>query len=74
MLMQQFVETGRFPPSESILTKRGKETNAYIETEVKLEKWYEVGQIFVTLAAFALVFDILAKIWNMLLWPIRGWV
>jgi lysocardiolipin and lysophospholipid acyltransferase len=32
---------------------------------VRLGHWYEVGQIFVVLAAFALLANIGAKMWNL---------
>ena len=75
-LLQEFMETGRFPADAELTSKDGtgqtKADNGYIITEVQLERWYEVGQPFVTLAAVALIADILSKLWNMLLWPIRG--
>lgn len=71
-LMQCFLDTGRFPPNEIVTSTDGTKGAGYLETEVKLERWYEIGQIFVTLGAFAMVADVLAKIWNILLWPFRG--
>lgn len=75
-LIEQYVENGRFPAddghnSEGEPTTNGKPSSkvlkgaGFIETEAKLAHWYEIGQIFVVLAAFALVFNILAKIWNL---------
>lgn len=76
-LLQEFMDTGRFPADAELTIRNDvgqtKADNGYINTEVRLEKWYEVGQIFVTLAAVALIADILAKLWNMLLSPFRGW-
>ena len=57
-LLEQFYNTGRFPSDE---TKDG-----YIETEVRLQSWLEVGQIFVVLGALALVANVLAKLWEMM--------
>ena len=75
LLLQQFEDTGRFPVDAELAVANGtgqtKADAGYINTEVQLEKWYEVGQIFVTLAAFALIVDIVVKMWKMLLWPIR---
>ena len=76
-LLQEFMDTGRFPADAELASKNDvgqtKADNGYINTEVRLANWYEVGQVFVTLAAVALIADILAKLWNMLLSPLRGW-
>ncbi|KAK4690495.1 hypothetical protein P7C71_g6307, partial [Lecanoromycetidae sp. Uapishka_2] len=75
-LIEQYVENGRFPADEGHDAEgepamNGKANSkvakgaGFIETEVKLAHWYEIGQIFVVLAMFALVFNILAKIWNL---------
>ena len=75
-LLEQYVQNGRFPaddccdhPTE---VDYGGQTDSktlsgsgFIETEVKLAHWYEIGQIFVVLAAFGLVFNIGAKLWNL---------
>lgn len=37
----------------------------FIETEVRLARWYEIGQIFVFMLVYALVANILTKIWNL---------
>lgn len=76
-LLEQFVQNGRFPADEGyepitdppfangatnpVFTKGP----GFIETEVQLTHWYEMGQIFVVLAAFALLFNVGAKIWNL---------
>lgn len=62
-LLEQYYNTGRFPPDES---PKGGTSGEYIETEVKLQHWYEVGQIFVVLAALAMVANVLSKLWEML--------
>ena len=75
-LLEGYVQNGRFPAddghdSEGELTiNKSSDINAprgagFIETEVKLARWYEVGQIFVVLATFALIFNIGAKVWNL---------
>ncbi|KAI9764273.1 MAG: hypothetical protein M1840_008564 [Geoglossum simile] len=38
----------------------------YIQTDVRLAHWYEVGQIFVVLSAFCLVINVLLKTWRLL--------
>ena len=57
-LLEQYYDTGRFPADGP-----GGE---YIETEVQLQHWIEVGQIFVVLAALAMVANVFAKLWEML--------
>lgn len=69
-LIEHYIQNGRFPADEgqnssSVDAKKGA---GFIETEVKLAHAYEAGQIFVVLAAFALIFNILAKLWNMALY------
>ena len=75
-LLEGYVQNGRFPAddghdSEGDLAVNGMSDAkvprgaGFIETEVKLAYWYEVGQIFVVLATFALIFNIGAKIWNL---------
>ena len=75
-LLEQYVQNGRFPADDgrddrkALLDGHRTSTKAvdgagFIETEVKLAHWYEVGQIFVVLAAFGLVFNIGAKLWNL---------
>lgn len=75
-LLEYFAQNGRFPADDGHDSEEEPAMNGnsgtqalkgagFIETEVKLTHWYEVGQIFVVLAAFALVFNVLAKLWNM---------
>lgn len=76
-LLQYFADHGRFPPSDgaepgfdpAIFGKKISKADAayrsgYIETEVKLAHWIEIGQIFVILAALALVANVVVKLWN----------
>ncbi|KAL9105554.1 MAG: hypothetical protein Q9227_009298 [Pyrenula ochraceoflavens] len=72
-LLEQYIQTGRFPADDGKSTEPPRLKGAgYINTEVKLAKWYEVGQIFVVLAALALVANCVVTVLDMLLWPIRG--
>ncbi len=75
-LLEQYVENGRFPADDGHDSEGEPATSGhsgskmakgagFIETEVKLAHWYEIGQIFVVLAAFGLIFNILAKLWNL---------
>ena len=75
-LLEQYAQNGRFPASQGHGSEgeppvnhaqgaKVSEGTGYIETEVRLVHWYEVGQIFVVLAAIALLANVLAKIWNL---------
>lgn len=75
-LLEQFVQNGRFPADEGYEPITEPLTNGainpgvlkgagFIETEVQLAHWYEIGQIFVILAAFALLFNVGVRIWNL---------
>lgn len=72
-LMEQYISTGRFPPSKN-LQDNGKDwegkplmgtSNGFIETQVKTKHWWEWINIFIVLAAWGLVANILAKMWNL---------
>ena len=78
-LLEYFAQNGRFPADDGHDSEGEPAVNGnpgaqvlkgagFIETEVKLTRWYEVGQIFVVLAAFALIFNVLAKLWNIFLY------
>ncbi|KAH8663562.1 acyltransferase-domain-containing protein [Tricladium varicosporioides] len=66
-LMEQYLTTGRFPTSKGAINgstaKSGLKTD-FIETEVKLKNWWEVGNIFVVLATFGLLVNLVARGWN----------
>jgi lysocardiolipin and lysophospholipid acyltransferase len=59
-LLETFYNTGKFPSDES----EGK-GSGYIETEVKLKTPLEILAIFAPLGAFAMVSNVLAKLWEM---------
>lgn len=71
-LLEQYIQNGRFPADEGHNYETDAEENGskvirgagFIETEVKLAHWYEVGHIFVVLAAWALIASIIVKVWN----------
>jgi hypothetical protein len=75
-LLEHYVRNGRFPADESGIVVEsqtgaaGKEAGhpAYIETEVGLAHWLEIGQIFVVLAAFALVANVLYRAWSLIVY------
>lgn len=57
-LLEYFKESGRFPADGAATAEK---TKGYIDTEVRLVKWYEAGQIFVVLATVALVVNVITK-------------
>lgn len=65
-LLARFKQTGRFPPDESGIIQNGKSGAEYIQTEVRLVKWFEVGEIFVVLAATVLVANVITKLWSIM--------
>jgi len=71
-IMDYFITKGRFPPSKSMAingTRTGDKTaDGYVETEAKLAHWWEVGNIFIVLAAVALLADLGARAWNAVLY------
>jgi lysocardiolipin and lysophospholipid acyltransferase len=66
-LLECFNKTGRFPADDAATAEK---TNDYIETEVKLVRWYEVGQIFVVLATLALVVNVITRFFEVILLPL----
>ncbi len=75
-LIEHYRQNGRFPADDGHDSDGEPAINGsagakilqgagYIETTVRLAHWYEVGRIFVVLAGFALVANILAKLWNL---------
>ena len=63
-LLEGFYNSGRFPADEQVDGNFGAKAG-YIETEVKLGSWLEVGQIFAVLAMLAMVANVLTKLWEM---------
>ena len=61
-LLEQWYETGRFPADAgSAAADEGISKAGFIETEMTLNSWLEIGQIFVVLAAAALVVNVILK-------------
>lgn len=61
-LLEQWYETGRFPADpDSADTGKGISKDGFIETEMTLNNWMEIGQIFVVLAAVALMVNVAVK-------------
>ncbi len=82
-LMEGYVKNGRFPADEGH-NSEGKPARAgssapevmkgagYIETTVRVARWYEIGHIFSILASFALIANVLAKLWNLVFYGSLG--
>lgn len=75
LLLEHYMQNGRFPADERH-ESNGELANGatggkaitgagYIETEVKLAHWFEVGQMFVVLASFAMLANVLSKFWTL---------
>jgi len=66
VLLEHFVEHGSFPNTKAAINgvSNGAAKDNVIETEVKLAHWWEVGNIFIMLATFGLVANILARLWT----------
>jgi hypothetical protein len=70
-LMEQYLKSGRFPANAEEtggIAFTGERKPEYIETEVKLHRWWEVGKTFTILLAFAMVANLGAKAWNKVLY------
>ena len=68
-LMEKYLTTGRFPGSPSTNgSVDGSVKEGFIETEVKLAHGWEVGNIFVVLGAFTLVFNLLGRVWELVIY------
>lgn len=70
LLLEHFVEHGSFPTDKAAVNgaSSGAAKGEVVETEVKLGHWYEVFNIFIMLATFALLANMLARVWNKALW------
>ena len=61
-MLEQWYNTGRFPSDpDSADSKRGVSQGGFIETEMTLNHWLEIGQIYVVLAALALLVNVVLK-------------
>ena len=68
-LLEDFARNGRFPADESNSSEGehavGKSQGAgFIETEVKLAKWYEIINMFAVMGTFVAVVNMLGKLWS----------
>lgn len=61
-LLEQWYNTGRFPAdAASADESKGISKAGFIETDITLNSWLEIGQIFVVLATVALVVNVILK-------------
>lgn len=73
-LLEQYVTTGRFPESKDLAAttmNNGATTKrqpGFIESYVKTAHWWEFLQIFMILGACGLIANILARVWNVVLY------
>lgn len=76
-LLENYVRNGRFPADQGHDSEGEPALNGtpaakvvqgagFIETTVRLARWYEICNIFAVLASFALTANILAKLWNLI--------
>ncbi|CAN8095268.1 unnamed protein product [Discula destructiva] len=62
-LMETYKTTGRFPPRAAAPGQVKAKDKDYIETEVRTKYWFEFLRIFVVVGIFALLGNIVAKVW-----------
>lgn len=64
--METYKATGRFPPNVAASHDDPSKLEAmeYIETEVRTKYWWEFLRIFVVVGVFALLGNIITKIWH----------
>lgn len=77
-LLEHYMQNGCFPagpryesngePANGAADGKVFKGVGHIETEVKLARWFEIGQIFVVLASFAMLANVLSKIWNLVVY------
>ncbi|MCJ1478688.1 hypothetical protein MMC13_007369 [Lambiella insularis] len=70
-LLEYYAQNGRFPADDGQDLTNGVDSPkgaGFIETEVRLTHWYEPGSIFVFLAVYALIANMLSKAWNLLIY------
>jgi lysocardiolipin and lysophospholipid acyltransferase len=66
-LLEQWYNTGKFPSDVAAGDEsKGISKEGFIETEMMLSSWLEIGQIFVVLAAAALLVNVVLKCYGLL--------
>ncbi|OCT54771.1 putative acyltransferase [Cladophialophora carrionii] len=65
-ILEQWYNTGRFPSdAESADSQSGISKDGFIETEMTLNNWMEIGQLYVVLATLALVINVVLKFFGL---------
>lgn len=64
-LLDQYLRTGRFPSSELQAEDQSGAEDGFINTEVKIRSFQEIGTIFVVLATLTMVVRLGGKFWGM---------
>jgi lysocardiolipin and lysophospholipid acyltransferase len=65
-LLEQWYDTGRFPSDQQAADpKKGISSDGFIETEMTLNNWAELGQVYVILATVALVVNVILKFFGL---------
>lgn len=73
--MEQQLVTGFFPaskPSTNGVAKNGGSSGGFIETEVKLANWWEVGRIYMVLGIFGLGAHWIVRCWGLVVKALGG--
>ncbi len=66
-LMEHFLTTGHFPENQAATNgdaKKFPKETSFIETEVKLTDWWEVGNLLLLLAITTLAVNLFNRVWN----------
>ncbi len=72
-ILEYYAQHGRFPADESAIVgqesangtvEKSKDQEKFLETEVKLDHWIEIGQMFVVPATLLLIANLFCKAWN----------
>lgn len=60
-LLEQYISTGRFPPSPAEAVTKGYE--GFLETEVRTRYRLEFVKVFLVLAIVGFIWNIMSKVW-----------
>jgi hypothetical protein len=62
--MEEYMTTGRFPASAEATSETNADHDGYIETEVKLAGWSDMGSLIFVWIGFAMEIYVLRKVWS----------
>jgi lysocardiolipin and lysophospholipid acyltransferase len=63
-IIEEYVTNGRFPASAEATSETKADRDGYIETEVKLASWLDMGILISCWAVLALEMYVLRKVWS----------